>query len=74
MKQIGRSGDTMGFREMLQGVQVVDELVSVRHEMLERSMASDHRPLLLTNVKESPGHRAALNIIDRDRLCESFGV
>lgn len=64
----------MGFREMLQGVQVVDELVSVRHEMLERSMASDHRPLLLTNVKESPGHRAALNIIDRDRLCESFGV
>ena len=64
----------MGFREMLQGVQVVDELVSVRHEMLERSMASDYRPLLLTNVKESPGHRAALNIIDRDRLCESFGV
>ena len=64
----------MGFREMLQGVQVVDELVSVHHEMLERSMASDHRPLLLTNVKESPGHRAALNIIDRDRLCESFGV
>lgn len=64
----------MGFREMLQGVQVVDELVSVRHEMLERSMASNHRPLLLTNVKESPGHRAALNIIDRDRLCESFGV
>lgn len=64
----------MGFREMLQGVQVVDELVSVRHEMLERSMASDHRPLLLTNVKESPGHRAALNIIDRDRLCETFGV
>ena len=64
----------MGFREMLQGVQVVDELVSVRHEMLERSMVSDHRPLLLTNVKESPGHRAALNIIDRDRLCESFGV
>lgn len=64
----------MGFREMLQGVQIVDELVSVRHEMLERSMASNHRPLLLTNVKESPGHRAALNIIDRDRLCESFGV
>ena len=64
----------MGFREMLQGVQVVDEPVSVRHEMLERSMASNHRPLLLTNVKESPGHRAALNIIDRDRLCESFGV
>ena len=64
----------MGFREMLQGVQIVDELVSVRNEMLERSMASDHRPLLLTNVKESPGHRAALNIIDRDRLCESFGV
>ena len=64
----------MGFREMLQGVQDVDELVSVRHEMLERSMATNHRPLLLTNVKESPGHRAALNIIDRDRLCESFGV
>ncbi len=64
----------MGFRQMLQGVQVVDELVSVRHEMLELSMASEHRPLLLTNVKESPGHRAALNIIDRDRLCESFGV
>lgn len=64
----------MGFREMLQGVQVVDELVSVHHEMLERSMASNHRPLLLTNVKESPGHRAALNIIDRDRLCESFEV
>jgi UbiD family decarboxylase len=59
---------------MLRGVQVVDELVSVRHEMLERSMASEHRPLLLTNVKESPGHRAALNIIDRHRLCDSFGV
>ncbi|MDP6220704.1 MAG: UbiD family decarboxylase, partial [Candidatus Thalassarchaeaceae archaeon] len=64
----------MGFREMLRDVQVVDELVSVRHEMLELSKASGHQPMILTNVKEAPGHRAALNVVDRQRLCESFGV
>ncbi len=73
-KQIGLPGDTMGFREMLRDVQVVDELVSVRHEMLELSKASGHQPMILTNVKEAPGHRAALNVVDRQRLCESFGV
>jgi len=64
----------MGFRKMLDGAQVVDETVSVHHEMLERSITSGHAPLLFTDVKEAPGHRAVANILTRSRICEALAI
>ena len=64
----------MGFREMLQGVRVVDDTISVHQEMLKRSVSLDHLPMLINNLKEAPGHRAAINILDRKRLCDYLRV
>jgi len=64
----------MGFRELVDGSRLVDGPVSVNYDMREASESSGNEPLLFTNIIESPGQRAAMNILTRHRLCESFGV
>ena len=64
----------MGFRELVDGSRLVDGSVSVNYDMREASESSGNEPLLFTDIIESPGHRAAMNILTRHRLCESFGV
>ena len=64
----------MGFRDLIEGSQVIDSPVSTDFEIRDLSIANDNRPMLFNNVKESPGHREAINILTRYRLCESFGV
>ncbi len=64
----------MGFRELVDGSRLVDGPVSVNYDMREASESSGNEPLLFTDIIESPGHRAAMNILTRHRLCESFGV
>lgn len=64
----------MGFRDLIEGSQVIDSPVSTDFEIRDLSIANDNRPMLFNNVKESPGHRVAINILTRNRLCESFGV
>jgi len=64
----------MGFRELVDGSRVSDVPVSVNFDMKEESETSGNEPILFNEIIESPGHRAAMNILTRQRLCEAFEV
>ena len=64
----------MAFRDMLAGVQNVDEETSVIHGMIDTSNDLGDIPLLFNKIREAPGHRAALNVLEKSRLCEMFDI
>jgi UbiD family decarboxylase len=64
----------MGFRDLVDDGRVVENPVSVNFSMREESVSSENEPLLFTNIIEAPGHRVAMNILTRKRLCDSFEV
>lgn len=64
----------MAFRDMLSGVHNVQESTSVLHGMIETSNQMGDIPLLFSNITEAPGHRAALNVLEKSRLCEMFDI
>ena len=64
----------MGFRELVDGSRVSDVPVSVNFDMKEESETSGNEPILFNEIIESPGHKAAMNILTRQRLCEAFEV
>ena len=64
----------MGFRDLVDGSRKVEVPVSVNFDMREESFSSNNEALLFTNIVESPGHSAVMNILTRQRLCDSFGV
>ena len=64
----------MAFRDHLGAATEESNPVSLIHGMWEHSRASHHDLTLFTNISESPGHRAAINILTRERLCEAIGI
>ncbi|MFL2974870.1 MAG: UbiD family decarboxylase [Candidatus Thalassarchaeaceae archaeon] len=64
----------MGFRELVDGSRVSDVPVSVNFDMKEESETSGNEPILFNEIIESPGHRAVMNVLTRQRLCEAFDV
>ena len=64
----------MAFRDMLSGVHNVQESISVLHGMIEASNKMGDIPLVFNNITEAPGHRAALNVLEKSRLCEMFDI
>ena len=64
----------MAFRDMLEGVHRIDDSVSVNYDMMDTSVSMGNIPLVFNNISETPGHRAALNVLERSRLCEMFDV
>jgi len=64
----------MAFRDMLSGVHNVQESTSVLHGMIETSNKMGDIPLVFNNITEAPGHRAALNVLEKSRLCEMFDI
>jgi UbiD family decarboxylase len=64
----------MAFRDMLSGVQNVKESTSVLHGMIETSNMLGDIPLVFNEIAEAPGHRAALNVLEKSRLCEMFDI
>ena len=64
----------MGFRDLVDGIRTVKDPVSVNYDMKIASESSGNEPLLFTEIIESPGQRAATNILTRHRLCEAFDV
>ena len=64
----------MGFRDLVDGSRTVKGPVSVNYDMKEESESSANMPLLFSEIIESPGHRATMNILTRHRLCEAFDV
>ena len=64
----------MAFRDMLNGVHNVRESTSVLHGMIETSNKLGDIPLVFNDISEAPGHRAALNVLEKSRLCEMFDI
>jgi len=64
----------MAFRDLLSGVEIIDEEVSVNHDMCDHSISSGNGPMIFTSIKESPGHSAVMNVLARDRLCELYDL
>ena len=64
----------MGFRDLLNDVIEVNEKISVFHEMFEYSESRKHEAIIFNNIDECPNHRASLNILTRQRICETFGI
>ncbi len=42
--------------------------------MLEHSQSSNHAMTVFENITECPGHRSAVNMLTRDRLCAAIGI
>ena len=64
----------MAFRDLLVGVEKIEDETSVIHGILHGSRDLNHIPLVFSNLKESPNHSAALNVLTRKRICETFNV
>ena len=64
----------MAFRDLLSGVEIIDDEVSVNHDMYDLSISSGNSPMIFTSIKESPGHSAVMNVLARDRLCELYDL
>ncbi len=68
-----RPDGTMAFRDHLAGAHIPDAPISCIHGLFELSKELNHG-LILSDIIESPGHRAALNVLARDRLCSALNV
>lgn len=64
----------MGFRDLLSKAVTVATPTSCIHGILNASIASENKPLIFENIIEAPGHRAALNLLERSLLCESYNI
>lgn len=64
----------MGFRELVDGSRISDAPISVNFDMRVESESSGNEAILFTDISESPGHSAVMNILTRQRLCEAFDV
>ncbi|MGB1587991.1 MAG: UbiD family decarboxylase [Poseidonia sp.] len=64
----------MAFRDHLAAADIEPGEVSLKHGMLHHSQASNHAMTVFTNIAECPGHRAAVNMLTRDRLCAAIGI
>jgi UbiD family decarboxylase len=64
----------MAFRDHLGAAHTESAPVSIIHGLWEHSRASHHALTVFDNLVETPGHRAAVNILTRDRLCEAIGI
>ena len=64
----------MAFRDHLGAADVVSHPVSLIHGMWEYSKNNNHPLLLFENITETPGHRAAVNLLTRERLCAAIGI
>ena len=64
----------MAFRDLLVDVENIGAKTSVIRGIMNGSKQMNHRPLVFSNLTEAPGHSAALNVLTRKRICETFNV
>ncbi len=64
----------MGFRELLEYAEKVPTSTSCIHGFLNTSKSKGNAPLWFDSVVESPGHGAALNLLDRQSLCKCLDI
>ncbi|MFL2498912.1 MAG: UbiD family decarboxylase [Candidatus Thalassarchaeum sp.] len=64
----------MSFRDLLVGVEEVNEEIGVEHDMFEHSASTGHKAVMFNRIKGTEGLRSALNVLARDRLCSIFDI
>ena len=69
-----RGGMGMAFRDHLSAATTEKDAVSVIHGMFEYSRNNGHPLTIFENISECPGHRAAINLLTRERLCAAIGI
>ena len=74
LKRLRFPRHSVGFRELVDGSRVIDTPVSVNFDMREESETSGNEAILFSDIIEAPGHRASMNVLTRQRLCEAFEV
>ena len=63
----------MAFRDHLAGAHKPEEVLSCIHGLFDLSQDLNHS-MILADILEAPGHRAALNVLARERLCTVLNV
>ena len=64
----------MAFRDLLGAATMIAEPTSVLHGIFDKSKSTGNELLIFENLIEAPGHRVAVNILTRPRLCAAFGI
>ena len=64
----------MAFRDLLGAATVVNEPTSVLHGVFDKSKSTGHGLLLFENLIEAPGHKIAVNLLTRPRLCAALSI
>ena len=64
----------MAFRELLGAATIIEEPTSILHGVFDKSKSSGHDLLLFENLIEVPGHRIAVNLLTRPRLCAALSI
>ena len=64
----------MAFRDLLGAATFVDEETSVLHGVFDKSKSTGHDLLVFNKLKEAPGHRIAVNLLTRPRLCAALSI
>ena len=64
----------MSFRDHTDIATILNDDVSVIHGFMNASIHHNHIPLVFDNIKETPGHRAAMNVLTRDHLCRVWNL
>ena len=64
----------MAFRDHLGAAVSVNEPISLVHGLWRWSYANGGAMAVFESLEEAPGHRAAVNMLTRDRLCAAIGI
>ena len=64
----------MAFRDLLGAATIVEEPTSVLHGVFDKSKSTGHNLLVFENLIETPGHKIAVNLLTRSRLCEALSI
>ena len=64
----------MAFRDHLEFAQTETTPVSLIHGMWKYSKEHNHSLTVFDQIIETPGHKAAVNLLTRERLCQAIGI
>ena len=64
----------MAFRDLLGAASIVTEPTSVLHGIFDKSKSTGNELLIFENLIEAPGHRVAVNLLTRPRLCAALAI
>jgi len=64
----------MAFRDHLEFAETETSPVSLIHGMWKYSNEHNHSLTVFDQIIETPGHKAAVNLLTRERLCQAIGI